>query len=151
MKPALKSFAKENDVEFEEEWLSIVQLMRVLDDEKCDKLKERLIEFILGERKVDRLAKLLKGTGLNDFVGILANEIVDIHEYNTFKYPPSSYQLQKVLNSIDGPNSGNFVKVMPNILGIRWEVEDDHLNISGPKNTINYEKPFVKKTGIVAT
>lgn len=146
LKPALKSFAKEYDVEFEEAWLSIVQLMRVLDDDECDKLKERLIEFILGERKVGRLAKLLKKNGLNDFVGILANEIVDIHEYNTFKYPPSSYQLQKVLNSIDGPNSGNFVKVMPNILGIRWEVEDAHLNISGPKNTINYEKPFVKKT-----
>lgn len=146
LKPSLKSFANEYDVEFEEAWFSIAQLMRVLDDDECDKLKERLMEFILGERKVDRLAKLLKKNGLNDFVGILANEIVDTHEYNTFKYPPSTYQIQKVLNPIDGPNSGNFVKVIPNILGIRWEVEDDHLNISGPKNTINYEKPFVKKT-----
>lgn len=146
LKPALKSFAKEYDVEFEEAWLSIVQLMRVLDDEECDKLKERLMEFILGERKVGRLADLLKRSALNDFVSIVANEIVDSYEYNSFKYSPSTYQIQKVLNSIDGPNSGNFVKVMPNILGIRWEVEDDHLNISGPKNTINYEKPFVKKT-----
>lgn len=146
LKPALKSFAKEYDVKFEDAWLSIIQLMRVLDDEKCDKLKECLMEFILGERKVDRLAKLLKKKGLNDFVGILANEIVDTHEYNTFKYPPSTDQLQKVLKPIDGPLSGNFVKVIPNILGIRWEVEDNHLNISGPKNTINYEKPFVKKT-----
>lgn len=146
LKPTLKSFAKENNVMFEDAWLSIIQLMRVLDDEKCNKLKERLMKFILGERKVDRLAKLLKKEGLNDFVGILANEIVDTHEYNTFKYPPSVDQLQKVLNPIAGPNSGNFVKVIPNILGIRWEVEDDHLNFSGPKNTINYEKPFVKKT-----
>lgn len=146
LKPALKSFAKEYDVEFEEAWLSIVQLMRVLDDEECDKLKERLMEFILGERKVGRLANVLKRSALNDFVSIVANEIVDSYEYNSFKYSPSTYQIQKVLNSIDGPNSGNFVKVMPNILGIRWEVEDDHLNISGPKNTINYEKPFVKKT-----
>lgn len=146
LKPVLKSFAKECDVKFEDAWSSIVQLLRVLDDDKCDKLKERLMEFILGERKVDRLAKLLKKNGLNDFVGILANEIVDTHEYNTFKYPPSTDRVLKVLNSIDGPNSGNFVKVIPNILGIRWEVEDDHLNISGPKNTINYEKPFVKKT-----
>lgn len=146
LKPALKSFAKEYDVEFEEAWLSIVQLMRVLDDEECDKLKERLMEFILCERKVGRLANVLKRSALNDFVSIVANEIVDSYEYNSFKYSPSTYQIQKVLNSIDGPNSGNFVKVMPNILGIRWEVEDDHLNISGPKNTINYEKPFVKKT-----
>lgn len=146
LKPALKSFAKEYDVEFEEGWLSIVPLIRVLDDTECDKLKESLMEFILGERKVSRLANLLKRSALNDFVSIVANEIVDSYEYNSFKYSPSTYQIQKVLNSIDGPNSGNFVKVMPNILGIRWEVEDDHLNISGPKNTINYEKPFVKKT-----
>lgn len=146
LKPALKSFAKEYDVEFEEAWLSIIQLMRVLNDEECDKLKEHLMEFILGERKVGRLANLLKRSALNDFVSIVANEIVDSYEYNTFKYSPSTYQIKKVLNSIDGPNSGNFVKVMPNILGIRWEVEDNHLNISGPKNTINYEKPFVKKT-----
>ena len=146
LKPVLKSFAKECDVKFEDAWSSIIQLMRVLDDEECDKLKVRLMEFILGERKVGRLANLLKRSGLNDFVSIVANERVDTYEYKTFKYPPSSYRLRKVLNRIDGPNSGNFVKVIPNILGIRWEVEDDHLHISGPKNTINYEKPFVKKT-----
>lgn len=145
LEPILKSFCSDKKVNAKGEFKSIVPLVKQLNGDEQTELRDIMIDFV-SQTPVKRVIDMLKKSDVVDTVNILANELVESSEYNAFAYPPSSDRLQKVLQWIKGDNSGNFVKVIPNILGIRWEVEDDHLNISGPKNTINYEKPFVKKT-----
>lgn len=145
LEPIIKSFCSDKKVNVKGEFKSIVPLVKLLNSDEQTELRDIMIDFV-SQTPVKRVIDILKKSDVEDTVNILANELVESTEYNAFAYPPSSARLQKVLQWIKGDNSGNFVKVIPNILGIRWEVEDNHLNISGPKNTINYEKPFVKKT-----
>lgn len=145
LEPIIKSFCSDKKVNVKGEFKSIVPLVKQLKSDEQTELRDIMIDFV-SQTPVKRVIDILKKSDVVDTVNILANELVESSEYNAFAYLPSSARLQKALQWIKGDNSGNFVKVIPNILGIRWEVEDDHLNISGPKNTINYEKPFVKKT-----
>lgn len=146
LKGVVIPYVKSKHIDFSDKWTSYSPLYNILTEDELSELKKAIIEFSIGDKKLGRLSKTLNKSSIQDIVHILAKEIVEASMYDKFKYSASTYQLQKTLSYFEGENSGNIVKVMPNILGIRWEVEDNHLNISGPKNAINYEKPFVKKT-----
>lgn len=142
----VRSFLGERGIKYNENWTNYKPLSNFLSDEEQNELKSILVNDFYKGTIPSRLEKTIKKASINGAIETMAEQIVDYNEYRFFYYPPSKDLVQKVLKIIEGDNTGRFVKVIPNILGIRWEVEDDHLNISGPKNTINYEKPFIKKT-----
>lgn len=110
---------------------------------KTGKNKGKTIKCLIDE--LNRQIKKDKVDIIKDFVNVIVAYVLIDGKYENVKNPPSNYQIQKVLGvEKNGENSGFYIKVKPNLLGIRGFKKDGTLVITGPRYCKTKEKASKK-------